>query len=339
GETVKGAIEMKRIVFLYSLLLICSLGAGNVEQAEVSLKYGVAFGQAVAGKTCPFSITGTWKIEGSTRIAKTQIYEFVPNGMVIFTEHTDDVIPREFEVIGGGKYALDRREAPKRLEFIGIAIDKRTAIRRGKTSLQVVEYGDDSFVTLNPKTQAETRWFRAQTQRYFLTFAARGGPSPSAFAMWATLDGRQAKIEALGLQMENRGGASPVFGLIPDRLYREFEIESLKNSDAMFRLELTEAEFGRSHKVFEAWADLARIGKLPSTDPYINGMEFLKSAAGNLNQCDEKLKLPATGGASAQNPHQEAFEYIKEMRKKNKGLHVTDGMFPTDWRPTLLPDG
>ena len=55
---------MKRIVFLCSLLLICSLGAGNAGQTEVYLKYGVAFGQSVAGKTCPFSITGTWKVEG-----------------------------------------------------------------------------------------------------------------------------------------------------------------------------------------------------------------------------------------------------------------------------------
>ena len=90
---------------------------------------------------------------------------------------------------------------PKRLEFIGIAIDKRTTIRRGKTTLLVVEYGDDSFVTADPKTQVQTRWFRAQTHRRFLTFASRGGPSPSAFAMWTTLDGGEPKIEALGLWM------------------------------------------------------------------------------------------------------------------------------------------
>jgi hypothetical protein len=335
-----GAIEMKRIVFLCSLLLICSLGAGNAGQTEVSLKFGVAFGQSVAGKTCPFSITGTWKVEGSTRIAKTQFYEFVPNGMVIFTEHTADVIPREFEVIGGGKYALDRREAPKRLEFIGIAIDKPTSIKRGKTSLQVVEYGDDSFVTLNPKTQVQTRWFRVQTHRRFLTFAARGGPSPSAFVVWTTLEGSEPKIEALGLWTGNGSGTAPVFGPIPDQLSDEFKYESRKSSDAMFRLELTEAEFARSYKVFAAWAEFAKIKRLPHADPYRNGMEFLKSAAGNLNQCEVKLKLPATDGVTtAQNPHQEAFEYIKALRKANKDLHVTDGMFPTDWRPLQFPDG
>jgi hypothetical protein len=260
--------------------------------------------------------------------------------MVIFTENTADVLPQEFVVIGGGKYGMDRREAPKRLEFIGIAIDKRTTIRRGKTSLTVVEYGDDSFVTLNPKTQVQTRWSRVQTNRRFRTFAARGGPSTSAFVMWTTMDGTETKTEALGLRMDDRGGAAPIFGPIPDPLYHEFEIESRKESEAMFRVELTEAEFARSYKVFAAWAEFAKIGRLPLADPYRNGMEFLKSAAGNLNQCEVKLKLPATDGVpSAQNPQQEALEYIKAMRKANKVLHVTDGNFPTDWRPLLLPDG
>ena len=336
---------MKRVVFLCSLLLICLLGAGNVGRNEVYLTYGVALGQSVAGKTCPFSITGTWRVEGGTGKAKAFLYEFDPNGLIIVTERTDDnltdeSIPREYEVIGGGKYALDRPEVPKRIDFSGISMDKRGVIPSGKSSLLLVEYGDDSFVTSNPKTQAQTRWFRVQTHRRFLTFAARGGPSPSAFAMWTTLDGRDTKIDALGLRTEDRGGAAPVFGLIPEGLYHEFEFESKKDYDVMLRLELTEAEFVRSDKVFRAWTEFARIGKLPHTDPNLNGIEFLKSVAGSLNQCDEKLKLPATGGVTdAQDSHQQAFEYIKEMKKKNKGLHVTDGMFPSGWRPTLFLDG
>jgi hypothetical protein len=204
----------------------------------------------------------------------------------------------------------------------------------------VVEYGDDSFVTSDPKTQAVTRWFRVQTHRRFLTFAARGGPSPSAFVMWTTLEGSEPKIEALGTWTGNGSGTAPVFGPIPAQLSGDFEYESRKNTDAMFRLELTEAEFARSYKVFAAWAMLAKIGRLPHTDPYRNGMEFLKSAAGNLNQCELKLKLPPTDGVtSAQNPHQEALGYIQAMRKANKDLHVTDGNFPRDWRPLLFPDG
>jgi hypothetical protein len=351
---VKEAIEMKRVAFLCSFLLICSLVAGNVGQTEVYLANGVALGQAVTGKTCPFSITGTWMVEGGTTRAKNFLYEFDQNGLIIISERTDIIertddnptdylIPRDYEVIGGGKYALDRPEAPKRIDFRGISMDKRGAIPRGKSSLQVVEYGDDSFVTSDPKTQAETRWVRAQTHRRFLTFAARSGPSPSpsAFAMWTTLDGRGTKIDALGLRTENRGGAAPVFGLIPEGLYHEFEFESGKDYDVMLRLELTDQEFEKSYKVFRSWAEFARIGKLPHADHYLNGMEFLKSVAWNFNQCDEKLKLPAASGVTAaQDLHKQAFEYIKELKKKNnKSLHVTDGMFPSDWRPTLFPNG
>jgi hypothetical protein len=39
-------------------------------------------------------------------------------------------------------------------------------------------------------------------------------------------------------------------------------------------------------------------------------MGFLKSAAENLNQCEEKLKLEAAG-ATAQNPHQQTTEYVR----------------------------
>jgi hypothetical protein len=335
---------MKRVVFLCSLLLICSLGAGNVGQINVFSTTGFAFGQSGARKTCPFSITGSWRVEGGALKAKPYLYEFDPNGVLIISElsigeRTDDspnydLIPREYEVIGGGKYALDRPDTPKRIEFKEIAMDKRGVIPRGKTSLDVVEYGDNSFVTVNPKTQAQLRWVRTQTHRRFITFAGRSGPATSAFAMWITLDGRYTKIEALGLPMENEGREAPTFGPISERLSQDFEFESHKDSDVMFRIELSESQFERSHKVFEAWAEFARTSALPHKDPYLNCLEFLKSAAENLNQCDEKLKLDKTAGPTAgQNPSQQALEYIRMMRKKNKDLHVTNGMYPDDWRP------
>jgi len=278
-----------------------------------------------------------WRVEGRTKTAKTFFYDFAPDGVITIMSHTADVLPREYEVIGGAKYVLDKPEAPKLVEFT--ASRKNGAFPAGKTSQVMVEYDDDSFVTANPETGALTQWIRAQTHRYFLTFVARGGPALSAFAMWTTLDGSQTKIEALGLRLEDRGGAAPVFGPISDQLYHEFENESNKESDVMFRLELTEAEFERSHKVFETWVEYARAAKMPHDDPYLNGMEFLKSAAANLNQCAEKLKLDTTAGAATtQNSHQQTLEYIRVMRKMNKNLHVTDVMFPADWRPMLLPN-
>lgn len=325
---------MKRIAFLCSLLLICSVG-----QTKVCPTIGVAFGQSVTKKTCPFSIVGVWRVEGKTRTAKTFFYDFERYGGVAIRSSTagtptDDTIPRDYEMMGGATYTLDKPEAPKRIEFIA---DFRTGvIPLGTTSLLVVKYGDDSFVTADETTQAPTRWFRVQTQRYFLTFAARGGPSPSAFAMWTTLDGRETKIEALGLRTENRGEPAPILGLIPDQIYEEFKNESRKDSDAMLRLELTEAEFGRSHTLFETWDKYMQDATLPHVDPYLNGMEFLKRVAENLNQCGEKLKLDTTAAATTQNPHQPMLEYIRAIRNKNKNLHVTDGMFPRNWFPTQL---
>ncbi len=148
---------MKRILFVCTLLLSYSVGGALVcqdrGQTKVSPAIGVAFGQSVAGKTCTFSIIGTWQVEGRTRTAKTYIYEFLPNGEIMIREHTAEVLPQEYEEIGHAKYELNSPEAPKRIEFTGIAMNNNTAIRRGKTSLMVVEYGDDSFVTEDPKTE------------------------------------------------------------------------------------------------------------------------------------------------------------------------------------------
>jgi hypothetical protein len=327
---------MKRVIFLCSLTFIFSVGQTLVCPDRGQTKVRPTFGQSDAGKTCPFSIVGMWKIEGRTE-TDSFFYSFSKEGWVRVVSHAADALPREYEVIAEVKYELDNPAAPKLVEFI--TERGNDVFPAGKTSLDVVEYDEDIFVTENPETRDRTRWVRAQTHRYFLTFAARGGPAQSAFAMWTTLDGRGAKIEALGLRLENRGGTAPIFGPIPDRLYHEFENESDKDSDVMLRLELTEAEFESSHKVFETWAEYARTAKLPHGDPYLNGMEFLKSAAENLNQCDEKLKLDATvGAATTQNSRQQALEYVRGMRKKNKNLHITDGMFPSDWRPMLLPN-
>jgi len=320
---------MKRAVFFCALTFIFTLRAENV-----------ALGQSAAGKACPFSIAGMWKVEGRTE-ADSLFYSFSTEGWVRVVSHSADALPREYEVIAEVKYALDKPSAPKRVEFI--TERGNDAFPAGKTSLRVIEYDDDNFITENPETHDRSRWVRTQTHRYFLTFAARGGPAQSAFAMLTTLDGRDTKIEALGLRTENRAeglrGSAPVFGPIPDLLYHEFENESDKESDVMLRLELTEAEFERSHKVFATWAEYARTAKLPHDDPYLNGMGFLKNAAENLNQCEEKLKLDTTAGAAtAQNSHQQMLEYIRVMRKKNKNSHITDGIFPSDWRPTLLPN-
>jgi hypothetical protein len=319
---------MKQTIFLSLLMSVCLLSSVD------------AFGQSDEKKACAFNIAGMWKSEATSQ-TNPVFYGFGHDGRITVFGHVPDVMPQEFEMMASVGYKLDNPAAPRRIEFT--ATRGTDMFREGKTSMEIVQYSDDSFTTLDTESGSQLRWDRVQTRRYFLTFAVRSGqakPDGAAFAMWTKLDGRKTEIEALGVHLAKdvKGKTGPVFAPVPAQLYNEFAAESEKDSDVMMRIELTEAEFERSYKVFEAWAEFARIAKLPHKDHYLNGMEFLKSAAENLNLCDEKLKLQTTdGAAAARNPHQQTLEYVRMMKKKNDDLHVTDRNFPTDWRPTLLP--
>jgi hypothetical protein len=319
---------MRLTVFLCLLMSVCLL-------ADVD-----ALGQSEEKKACAFNIFGMWRSEATSQ-TNPVFYGFGHDARVTVFEHVSDVLPHEFEQMASVGYKLDNPAAPKRIVFT--ATRGSDLFRSGTTTMEIVQYSDDSFTTLDTESGSQLRWDRVQTRRYFLAFAVRSGqaqPDWAAFTMWTKLDGRKTEIEALGVHLAKdvKGKTGPVFAPVPAQLYKEFATESEKDSDVMMRIELTEAEFERSYKVFEAWAEFARIAKLPHKDPYLNGMEFLKTAAENLNLCDEKLKLHKTdGAAAARNPHQQTLEYVRMMRKKNEDLHVTDRDFPTDWRPTLLP--
>src|SRR4029453_15407697 len=119
--------------------------------------------------------------------------------------------------------------APGRIEFT--ADRGNDAFPRGTTSMQILLYSDDSFVTVNPVSGQQAEWVRMQTHRYFLTFGARSGAlqhDPSTFAMLTTLDGRQTKVEALGVQMTKAADGKPVavFGTIPAELYDQLTDEN-----------------------------------------------------------------------------------------------------------------
>lgn len=318
---------MRRLVFLCSFMFICLI------------TNGIALGQTEARKECPFNITGTWKAEATP--TNPIFFRFAPDGTVTLLSHSTEVPNTDFEVMAEARYQLDKPAAPKRLEII--AARGNEVFSRGTTALEIVEYHDESFTTVHP-VSGLTRWIRAQTNRYFLTFAAssgtiqEGGP---AFAMWTKLDGRQTKIDTLGLYLSKgqAGRFVPTVGTIPAALYQEFVNESSKPSDVMIRLELTEAEFERTHKVFEIWDKRVRTKTLLYDDPYLNGMEFLRRAAESLNQCREKVELHKLTWSihdqivTKHNLPQHPLEYIRVMRKKNNHLHVTDAMFPKDWRP------
>jgi|GEM_PF-922544 len=341
---------MKRTAFICSLVLLC-LATG-----------GVAYGQTAAPKPCPFNIVGTWRSEGATE--NPILFRFTPDGAVTLLSHSTSIPNEDFEVMAAVKYKLDKPAAPTSLDII--AARGNEVFGRGTTTLAITEYGDDSFTTANPLTHAgQTRWVRAQTNRYFLTFAARsepingysddvsvnihpkdgrptkptlGGP---AFAMWTKLDGRKTEVETLGIHMvtDSTGRMIPVVGTIPEELHKQFLSDSRKDSDVMIRLELTEAEYVRTHKVFKTWDKRVRDKTLLYDDPYLNAMEFLRRTAESLNQCGEKVKLHKLNWSQwdeVVTKHHlplHPLEYIRIMRRTNDRLHVTDGKFPADWRP------
>jgi hypothetical protein len=171
--------------------------------------------------------------------------------------------------------------------------------------------------------------------------------------MWTALDGRKNEVHALGVHIstDQEGKPQPVFGRVPAELYERLaeENESDKKSGKvetiLMRFELTRAEFEKSHKVFEVWDKYVKDRTLPHNEPYMNGMELIKSAVGNLNLCRENLKLhkltqTATDEIAAKfTPPQRALEYVRVMRKKNAEMHVTDADFPWGWRPAVQLPG
>jgi len=340
---------MKRTVLSFVFLCLAAIG--------------IAFGQSnaksdvkdakVAKKVCPFNITGMWKSDSVTETSRL-LFSYSPEGHVTLFEHSPTALPQDFEVITAVNYSLDKPTAPKGIEFTSARGTE--FFPPGVTWWKIIEYSNDSFTTLDPVSGEKTRWVREQTHRYFLTLAARSGPLPHggpAFAMWTVLDGRTTEIKALGIQLvkDEAGKVAPVFGPIPAELYNQIieenekEKKSNKEEIVVARFELTEAEYKKTHDLYQTWDKYVETEKLPNADPYRNGMEFLKEAVEGLNQCGEKIKLHRLTQRerdeiiSKHKPPQQPLEYIRMTRKQNDELHVTDAMFPWVWRPTIQLPG
>lgn len=338
---------MKRAVFCYLLVFIC-LASGSA-----------AFGQSKgkdardAGKACPFSIVGLWRSDATTQFNPVY-YNFSSEGWVVLLGHTPGALPQDFEMINSVNYKLDKPRAPKQIEFI--ATRGNEGFLPGITMLDITEYSDNSFTTREPASGQQTRWVREQMNRYFLTFAARSGPPPHggpAFALLTVLDGRQTKVDALGIQLikDDAGKIVPVFGQIPFELYdrireeSEKEKKNSKEETVVLRFELTQPEYETIHKKYETWDKHLKDRTLPHADPYLNGMEFFGKVAECLNRCGEKADLyrPTEREreeiVSKYGPSQRLLEYIRMIRKKNDLMHVSDAVFPWQWRPMIQAPG
>jgi len=332
---------MKRAVFLFSFIFTYLVAN--------CLVFGQAASRSNTAKACPFNIIGLWKSDVTTQ-SNPVFFSFSSNGWVTLLGHSDGALPQDFEMLAEVTYELDKPAAPKQIEF-------RTnrgndAFPPGITLLKVVEYSDQSFTTLDEVSEQKTRWVREQTHRYFLTLIARNHALPQdglAYALWTVMDGRKMKIEALGIQplKDDTGKTVAVFGQIPSEVYERITEENEKDrkdkkvETVMMRFELTQAEFTKTHQIYELWEQRVKTQKLPYGNPYQNNLEFLSGAVGGLTPCGAKEKLykPAQHErddiAAKHDLPQQAFAYIKNLRQKNTELHVDDSMFPWGWRPLL----
>jgi len=257
---------MKRVAFFYSLVFLCFV-AGRVALGQPKAK-------AETRKLCPFSITGLWRMEGTTEMTRL-FFDFSPEGHVTLMSPAPGALPQDFEVVESVNYKLDRPTAPKSIEFT--AARGNDAFGPGVTRLEVVEYGDDSFATRPSASEQKTRWVREKVRRYFLTFAALPVPSQAggpAFAMWTVMDGRKTDREALGVQfVEDREGKTvPVFGSVSaeigDRIVEDGDRDAKrkKEDSAFIRIELSAAEYEMTRQIYESWSKQANARTLPYAD-------------------------------------------------------------------------
>ena len=338
---------MKRAVFLYLLMFIL-LAASSVAFSQSDAKPG-------AKRACAFNIAGLWRSDLTTESTPI-FFSFSPKspGHVTLLTYSSSALPQDFEVLTALSYRLNKPAAPKGIEFV--TPRGNDIFQQGVTLWKITEFGDDNFTTLDETSGQKTRWERMQTHLYFLTFAARPGLAPSggpALVMWTMMDGRKTEVEALGVQLtsDDKGNTLPVFGPIEAGLYNQLTEESdkekkdKKEDNVFIRVELTPADFEKTHNIYQEWDKYVKTQSLPNSDAYLNGLEFIKKVAESIEQCGEKAKLQDLNQrerdeiASKNNLPQRPFEYVRVMRKKNDELHVKNKVFPWGWRPALQLQG
>lgn len=254
---------------------------------------------------------------------------FAPDGWANVVSVSGAGRPEDFDTIAQVRYQLTPRREPKLLEFqTGRGND---LFPSGASSWEITSYTDDSFSSRrSDATNGEQfSWTRLQTHRYFLTFATRG--SSATFVMWTTLDGQKPAYEALG--SATRGGTTR-FGRMPDDLVRAFVRDSKRPDETMMRIELSEAEYRRTHQVFEAWDALLAHDGLAATDADSQALGLLDAALQSVNRCG--LRLRVAEGSAAPTAARQPGDLVRAIRKINDRRHVPDKVFPFRWKPPAV---
>ena len=313
-------------------------GSALVALAIVGVAAAPARGQGV-WSGCPFEIEGIWKPQATVEVTPA-LLSFSADGWVSVLESAVDTRAHDFDVAAQARYRLAMSPTSMRIAFE--ATRGNDLLPAGTSTWEVAEYSDTTFTTLNRESGERSYWARVQTHRYFLTLAARrgvGGLSGATFVMWTSFDGQTSVLAALGVH-GGRGDAADTaatFGRIPLPIAQDFASEGNENNTrAILRIEVSEAEYHRTHAVFASWDERAKNRRLPAAGPYQLLSGFLGEAIERLNRCGTKIELPAANAAAAADANdlsQQALAFMQRLRAANRNRHVTDGEFPAAWQP------
>ncbi len=313
---------MKKAGILVSLLFICFLATGT------------AFGQ----QDCDFQIAGTWK-RATPDDTNSPLYRFAPDGTVkVFASDATGKNSGAHEV-ASATYELDNPTAPKSISFK--AINKGGVFADGAGTMTIVNYDDTSFTCTKPGS-GPTRWIRVDPNRYFLVLAARSGTfydrSGPAFSMLLKTGELQPRIDAVGTYAVQ---GTRAFGPVPVETYNEFMTEPRTDSEVMFRLEITLAQYQRGLKILQTWERRVREdATLYPRTSYLNNILLVKELVESLNHCSEKIKMYKLSYLQDEDWITEKygspfvpFNFFKELRRLNESLHVRDEEFAKSQSP------
>ena len=242
--------------------------------------------------------------------------------------------PEDFDTVAQVRYQLVPRRDPKRIEFQ--ARRGNDLFPSGTSSWEIAAYTDESFTSRRSDSTGgeQSLWSRLQTHRYFLTFAARdstAGAAPATFVMWTMLDGQKATYQALGVTKQ---GANARFGRMPDELMQAFARENKRTDETMMRIELSEAEYRRTHQVFEAWDALLSRDVPASDDPDRDALGLLDAAVQSVNRCGVRLRTSQEGTPAVAAGR--SIDLVRAIRRINDRRHVPDKAFPFRWKPPAV---
>jgi hypothetical protein len=304
---------------------------GRVKRTGIRTRYAaVAFAAAVCAPAlaCPLEVIGTWRLVSPDE-PQPMLVTFGADGWANVVTVTGAGRPEDFDTMAQVRYQLVPRRDPKRIEFQ--TPRGNDLFPAGTSSWAITGYTDEGFSSRRSDSESgeQASWSRLQTHRYFLTLATRD--NAATFVMWTTLDGQKPVYEALGA---TRQGAAARFGRVPDETAQAFAREGNRVDESMLRIELSEAEYRRTHQVFEAWSAVLGRDALTGDDADGQALALLDAALQSVNRCGVRIRTAQDGVSAA--PARRPGELVRTIRQINDRRHVPDKQFPFRWKPPAV---